>query len=77
MWLRHGAVNRWGCPPEGADDWGGTAGTGMLGAMAMRKFKEGWREGSGGMKGWRTGHSPEDRRKAGASGDVRPAEVAN
>lgn len=33
--------DRWGLPPEGDSDWGG-----MLGAMAMKKFKEGWREGS-------------------------------
>lgn len=43
--------DRWGLPPEGDSDWGGTASTGMLGAMAMKKFKEGWREGSWGDEG--------------------------
>lgn len=44
--------------------------------MAMRKFREGWRErgnGGGVVKEWeRTGHSPKDRRKAGAFADLRP-----
>lgn len=65
-----------GLPPEGDTGFGiEQVALECWGACGHEEIQRGLERVKGGMKRWRTGHSPKDRRKT--SADIRPAEVAS